>query len=310
MKNEIKRVSLIGLGALGILFGSQINRKIKDDLSIIADRERINRYREAGIYANGEACDFNYKIPEEGDQKSDLIIFAVKMTGLEAAILDVKNFVGPDTLFLSVLNGVISERMIGEFYGEEHLIYAVAQGMDAVKTENYLEYTHPGLIVFGDRHGEYASEKVKRVKEFFDRVKVPYEINHHMDQKIWSKLLLNVGVNQVLALYGENYGDIQKNGKPRELMIKAMKEVIPVAEKEGILLSHDDIDYWLKVLGRLDPYGKPSMRQDVEAGRKTEVELFSGTILKIGETHGIESPINAMLYEKIKNIEESNETRR
>lgn len=124
-----------------------------------------------------------------------------------------------------------------------------------------------------------------------------------MDQKIWSKLLLNVGINQVLAVYGENYGDVQRKGEARDLMIKAMTEVIPIANKEGIALSQADIDYWLKVVDRLDPAGKPSMRQDIEAGRQTELALFSGTILELGEKYGIESPINQILYDQIRSRE-------
>lgn len=81
-----------------------------------------------------------------------------------------------------------------------------------------------------------------------------------------------------------------------------MEEVILIAQKEGISLSQADIDYWLKVIDGLNPAGKPSMRQDVEAGRKTEVDLFSGTILKLGAIHGIETPINRILYDKITSI--------
>lgn len=299
-KKEINKVGLIGLGALGILFASLINQEIKDDLTVIADGERISRYQEVGIYANGEACHFNYKKPSQGDEIVDVIIFAVKMTGLEEAILAVKNSVGPDTLFLSLLNGVVSEKMIAKAYGQENIIYAVAQGMDAVKRENQLSYHHPGLIVFGNRRADKPSEKVRRLQAFFDKTKISYEINNHMDQKIWSKLLLNVGINQVLAVYGENYGDVQRAGEVRDLMIKAMTEVIPIANKEGIALSQADIDYWLKVVDGLDPVGKPSMRQDIEAGRQTELALFSGTILKLGEKYGIESPINQMLYDQIR----------
>ncbi len=299
-KEEISKVGLIGLGALGILFGSQINQEIKGDLTIIAGDERIRRYQEAGVYANGQACYFNYKEPSQGNHTADLIIFAVKMAGLEEAILDVENFVGPKTLFLSLLNGVVSEKMIAEVYGQDNVIYAVAQGMDAVKTKNQLSYTHPGLIAFGDRQAKKPSNKVKRLQAFFDKTKIANEINNHMDQKIWSKLLLNVGVNQVVAVYGENYGDVQRKGQARDLMIKAMAEVIPIANKEGIALSQADIDYWLKVIDGLDPDGKPSMRQDIETGRQTELALFSGTILKLGASHGIEVPINQILYDQIR----------
>jgi 2-dehydropantoate 2-reductase len=124
-----------------------------------------------------------------------------------------------------------------------------------------------------------------------------------MEVKIWSKFLLNVGINQVVAVYGENFGSVQKAGELRGRMIAAMREVIPIAEREGVALSEKDIDYWLKVVDSLDSKGKPSMRQDVEAKRITEVELFSGTVLKFSQKHGIESPVNQDLYEKIKVIE-------
>jgi len=124
-----------------------------------------------------------------------------------------------------------------------------------------------------------------------------------MYKKLWSKFMLNVGVNQTVAVYGSNYGDIQREGPAREMMIAAMREVITLAEKEGIMLTEDDITYWLHVLSKLSPEGKPSMAQDVEAKRLSEVDLFAGTVLELGKKHGIPTPVNKELYERIKEIE-------
>ncbi|KNZ42327.1 ketopantoate reductase family protein [Acetobacterium bakii] len=298
----IKDVSIIGLGALGILFGHQISQKIGFDFSVIADQSRIEKYQSQGVFCNGEVCDFNYQSSEDGSI-ADLIIFAVKIDGLEAAIEAVKNHVGPETIFMSLLNGITSETIIGEAFGEVNLVWSVAQGMDTVKEGNQLFYTNPGIICFGNRNGDEPSEKVDRVREFFDRVGIAYEIDNRMDRKIWAKFMLNVGINQVVSVFGENFGSVQLPGKPRELMIAAMNEVIPVARKEGVELTQADITYWLRVVDGLSPEGKPSMRQDVEARRPTEVELFSGTVNRLGEKHGLETPVNEFLYDKIKTLE-------
>lgn len=300
---KIKNVSIIGLGALGILFGHQISQKIGTDFSVIADQSRIEKYQSQGIFCHGEACDFHYQTPEDGGI-ADLIIFAVKINGLEAAIGEVKNHVGPDTILMSLLNGITSETIIGKAFGEANLVWSVAQGMDTVKEGNQLFYTNPGIICFGNRNGDEPSEKVKQVREFFDRVGIAYEIDNRMDRKIWAKFMLNVGVNQVVSVFGENFGSVQKPGKPRELMIAAMAEVIPVARKEGVELTPADITYWLKVVDGLSPEGKPSMRQDVEARRPSEVELFSGTVLELGRKYDIDTPVNGLLYEIIKAMEE------
>jgi 2-dehydropantoate 2-reductase len=301
---EIKKVSIIGLGALGILFGSHLSKKMnKEDLRIIADRERINKYATDRVYCNGEPCYFHYVTPEELCDPADLLIFTVKNEGLTNAIQAVHNHVGEQTIILSLLNGITSEGVIGEKYGRDNILYSVAQGMDAVKVGNKLTYDHMGMVCFGDREPGIISEKVERVASFFEKMEVPFEVMTNMYKRLWGKFMLNVGVNQTVAVFKSNYGEIQKDGPAREMMIAAMREVIMLSEKEGIHLTEADLDYWLNVLSALSPDGKPSMAQDVEARRYSEVGLFAGTVLDLGKKYGIPTPVNKELYNRIQLIE-------
>ena len=100
IKVEIKTVSLIGLGALGVLFGHHLSKRIGGDFSVVADEERISRYRRDGVFCNGERCDFNYVRPDEKCPPSDLILIAVKYNGLNDAVDAIKPC-GPDTIILS-----------------------------------------------------------------------------------------------------------------------------------------------------------------------------------------------------------------
>lgn len=301
---KIKNVSIIGLGALGIMYGHHLSQKMpRENLRIIADENRIHRYKEKGIFCNGERCDFHYVTPEERVEPADLIIFTVKFDGLEEAIRSVRNHVDENTIMISALNGIISEEMIGQAYGFEKVLYCVAQGMDAVKVGNKLTYDHKGILVFGDKEPGVISDKTKAVSEFFDSVELPHQVDTDMTHRLWGKFMLNVGVNQTVAIYKSNYGEILRVGEARDTMIRAMREVIKISEKEGVPLSEDDLNYWLDVLSTLSHEGKPSMAQDVDAKRPSEVELFSGTVLKLGQKHGIDTPVNKMLYEKIKEIE-------
>lgn len=301
---EIKTVSIIGLGALGILFGNHLSKRMpKSDLRIIADKERIKKYQSNHVYCNGEICEFNYMCPEEICEPADLVIFTVKYDGLNDAIKAVKNQVGEKTIILSALNGITSEAFIGKTYGMDKILYCVAQGMDAVKVGNKLTYEHMGMLCFGEKEPGILSSKVRSVKEFFEKMEVPHEAVTDMNRRLWGKFMLNVGVNQTVAVYESNYGEIQKEGQARETMISAMREVMLLSEKNGINLTENDLNYWLKVLNTLSPDGKPSMRQDLEARRHSEVELFSGTVIKMGEKCKIPTPINKMLYDKIKFIE-------
>ena len=300
----IKKVSIIGLGALGVLFGHHLSKKMRtEDLRIIADQDRILRYENEKIYSNGEPCNFHYVTPEEDCGPADLLIISVKYNGLENAIESIKNHVGDHTIIISLLNGITSETIIGETYGMDKVLYCVAQGMDAVKVGNELTYDHMGMLCFGSKEPGVISPNAKKVADFFEQMDVPFELDTDMYRRQWGKFMLNVGVNQTVAIYKSNYGEIQREGKAREIMIAAMREVIALSKKEGVHLTEKDLGYWLKVLGSLSPNGKPSMAQDVEAQRISEVELFAGTVIELGRKYEMPTPVNQELYDKIKSME-------
>lgn len=306
---EIKTISIIGLGALGILFGNHLSKKMpKENLRIIADKDRIAKYERDYLYCNGERCDFCYMTPDELCKPADLVIFTVKYNGLEDAIQAVKNQVGEHTVILSALNGISSEAIIGQTYGMNNILYCVAQGMDAVKEGNHLTYHNMGMLCFGEREPGVVSQNVKAVADFFEKTEVPYEAVTNMYKRQWGKFMLNVGVNQTVAVYESNYGEVQREGEARDTMISAMREVMVLSEKEGIHLTEADISYWLHILDGLSPEGKPSMRQDMEARRYSEVELFSGTVLELGKKYSVPTPVNKKLYDRIAWIESQYES--
>ena len=115
--------------------------------------------------------------------------------------------------------------------------------------------------------------------------------------------MLNVGVNQVVMIYEGTYGTVQQPGEARELMKAAMREVILLAEKENVTITEKDLNEYVNLIDTLNPNGMPSMRQDGLTRRKSEVELFSGTVLALAKKHKISTPINMKIYEKIHSME-------
>ena len=147
---DIKRISIVGMGALGILYGEFFTRKLgKEFVEFVADERRIERYKREGVACNGTPCDFNLVNENEKGKAADLLIFAVKGTSLDSAIRTARNKVSKDTIILSLLNGISSEEIIGQTYGMDKMLHCVAQGMDAVKIGNELTYTQFGEICIG-----------------------------------------------------------------------------------------------------------------------------------------------------------------
>ncbi|MFU0833224.1 MAG: 2-dehydropantoate 2-reductase [Oscillospiraceae bacterium] len=298
----IQTVSIVGLGALGTMFSHFFSQQLPlGNLRIVADAQRIKRYQSEGVYCNDESFPLTYLTPDIKDF-ADLVIFAVKFNGLEKAIQTARNQVGPQTVILSLLNGISSEEILGKEFGTEKVLYCTAQGMDALKVGNRMYYKNMGTLSVGDPYHR-CGNRLQELTDFFDRIGFPYDCPVDMEKKLWGKLLLNTGINQAVTVYETNFGGVQKPGPARDTMIAAMREVIAIAQAEGIALDQTDLEFWLDLIDKLNPDGKPSMRQDAEAHRKTEVDLFSGTINALGKKHGIPTPVNQELYRKIKEIE-------
>ena len=115
--------------------------------------------------------------------------------------------------------------------------------------------------------------------------------------------MLNVGVNQTCMVYDVPYGDVVVPGKPRDTMLAAMREVMDLAAAQGITLTERDLQDYLGILDRIDPEAMPSMRQDSLQQHPSEVEIFAGTVLELGRSLGVATPVNRFLYDRIHEIE-------
>jgi 2-dehydropantoate 2-reductase len=301
----IKTIAVIGAGAMGACYGSKFYEIDHNCISLVAAGDRYNRLKEKGLIVNNKHYFFNIIRPEEKAPPSDFIIVAVKHHHLEEAIKDMSNRVGENTLIMSIMNGIESEEQIGAVYGADKVLYALAIGIDAVRYENSVTFSQQGKLFFGDAYNSRLSERVLRVQSLFDQAGILYEIPEDMIRTLWWKFMINVGVNQASAALGAPYSVFQNSREARELMESAMREVITIAQAEGIHLFEEDIKSWNSFLSNLSPQGKTSMLQDVEAKRKTEVEMFAGKVIELGKKHGIQTPINETLYRIIKVIEQN-----
>jgi 2-dehydropantoate 2-reductase len=307
MKPSIKKIAIVGAGALGAIYASLLYDANPGCVSFVARGDRAQRLRRDGLIVNNKLYKIPVIGPEENAEPAELIMVAVKNHHLAEAIRDMRTFVGPDTLIISVMNGIDSEEQIGAVYGMDKVLYCVILGIDALREENRVTYTTQGTLYFGEATNPFPIERVRRLGELFDKAKIDHETPPDMKRVLWRKFMINVGINQASAVLGAPYAVFQNPGQAREMMEAAMREVIEIAQKAGVNLSEDDIRSFEPVLARLNPRGKTSMLQDVEEGRKTEVEMFAGRVIPLGRQYNVPVPINQMLFDKIRAIESKKE---
>lgn len=293
---EIKKVAIIGMGAMGLLLASELLETMDPkDLFVVADRERIERYQQAPFTVNGVPLDLQFISPEDFVGAVDLAIFAVKYRGLEAAMHDMRRHIDGHTTIISILNGIVSEEDLAKYYDENQVLYVVAQGMDATREGQAMTYSTKGELAIGYVEPS-QKERYEALRAFLVKTGIPFVEPEDIKRQLWSKFMFNVGVNQVVGVYGGGYGVVQRNEEARQKFRDAMAEVIPLARAEGVNLNFEDIETWTKVADNMGPTGKPSMLQDLEAGRPSEVGLFAGTVLRYAKKHNMSVPVNQWLY--------------
>ena len=305
---EIKKVILCGLGAIGTIYADKLEKFDAENFKVLVDEARIERYKTNPIKFNGRQLNFDYILPSQEGFKADLIILATKFAGLKDAIKNIKNFVKEDTVILSLLNGVTSEDIIADVYGKDKMIYSYFIGHSSVRCGNSVTHDDVNTIVFGAENN--LSENVVAVKNFFDKVGINYKIPDDIKRSMWLKFMLNVSANQPTAILRMTFGDMFENTHFMKFAENIMREVQSVAKAEGVLNTETMVDEALKHLKTMTPDGKTSMLQDVEAGRKTEVDMFAGTVIELGKKHGISTPYNKILREMIGIIEEHQDLHR
>lgn len=298
----IENIAIVGMGALGLLFGDMLNRDPALSVGYVADAARIERYRAQDIAINGVPKRFDFLPAEEPAFTADLVIFAVKATALDQAMEDAAGYVGPSTILLSLLNGITSEQALEARFGRDNVVYCTAQGMDAVRDGRTLTYSKCGQLCIG-LPDDRPRDGLDALRALFDGCGVPYSVEDDIRHRLWSKFMLNVGVNQVVMVHEGNYGTVQVPGPAREHMIAAMREVIALSRLEGVPVTEEDLQYYVGLVDTLSPEGMPSMRQDGLAHRKSEVALFSGTVCRLAEKHGLDVPVNRALYRTVLEME-------
>ena len=303
MSSEV-RVSVIGAGAMGSFYASKFYDMDKECISLVAGGKRRESLKKKGLTVNNKHYPLPVIHPEEKVPPADLVIVAVKHHHLEETIKDMRCVIGTDTTIISVMNGIESEERIGAAYGMEKVLYSTVAGIDALRKGDQVVYTRQGKTFFGEADNHSLSERVKKVQALFDRAGIAYEIPDDMIRNLWWKFMINVGINQVSAVLRAPFSVFQQSSHARELMELTMREVMDIARTAKVNLYEDDIQNWYTFMYQLSPQGRTSMLQDIEAKRKTEVEMFAGKIIELGEKHAIPTPVNTVLFKAIKAIEE------
>ena len=304
---KIKKVAVLGAGAVGsyVIWGLSSRNDI--ELGVIAEGERAERLKQNGCTINGKIYHPEVWNPRETDAV-DLLIVALKYGSLSAALESIQKVTTENTVIMSLMNGVDSEEIIAEKVGVKHLLPAVIKVASHKEEDGYHFDPETTIgIIFGELTAPYDSDRIRAIEELFKDTGIHFRATEYAREEMWSKFRLNVCNNLPQAILGAGVGCYRDSVHMKAISDGLKGELEAIAQAKGIDLSKTEASS-----GRgsaVPPSARYSTLQDLDAGRHTEIDMFSGALIRMGKELGIPTPYNEYTYHMIKALEEKNDGR-
>ena len=301
---QIRTVAMIGAGNVGAFVVRCLDGTLGDNLWVIAEGERNARLKQEGIIINDVPYTLHVRTPEEA-KGADLIIIGVKYAALRGILPAVRTIAGPHTLVMSLMNGVDSEEILAEVIPKEQIVPAMIRFVaDREDNRIHIRPTQPGLgIRYGAVNGVPGEESLRALDALFAASELEAERDGQILTSMWSKYAFNICENLPQAILDVGVGCYEDSEHAAKIRTALWNETRMVAAAAGVEIPLETKHISSPQFPKEAIY---STLQDLRAGRKTEVEMFAGTLVRLAAAHGLSVPVAETVYHLICALEEKN----
>ena len=298
------RVGVVGAGAVGGYFGARLAAS-GEEVTFIARGDHLGAMRRDGLRVNSIQGDLQihseFRSSSEPIDPVDVVLLAVKSHDTEEAARSLAPFMGMDTAVLSLQNGVDNADRIARLWGGDRTLAGVAFISARMTAPGMIEHRGGGRITLGPLQAG-GQDKARAVHAMLVRARIPCEISPDIRELLWRKLAWNAPFCALSCLLRMTVGDILGSAALETLVRGCIDEVREAARCRGIELPPSIAEEALSVSATMREV-KPSMLQDLEAGKPLEHEALNGIVVKILQQSGKRAPINEILYTALRHID-------
>jgi len=306
------KICVLGAGALGCAIGGVLTEAGHEVWLVNRNAAQVEAMQRRGLILRDGGGDRSVQVHAATTAQGvnldtgavALVIVLVKSFDTRQAMQDAVSLVGPDTLVLSLQNGLGHEDILAEIVGRERVLagktYAggTQMGVGHVLVGTRGKDTH-----IGELDGR-ITERVQRIADTFNRAGLDTSVSDNIMGTIWDKLLINVATGALTGITRLTYGELYRQPELEACGVAAVAEAMAVARASGIRLSiTEPRQAWLKAGAGLPDEFKTSMLQSLEKGSVTEIDFVNGSVVRWGGKCGVPTPVNQTLVACIKGIE-------
>jgi 2-dehydropantoate 2-reductase len=299
------RIAVVGSGAMGSLFGGMLAEAGEDVTLVDVWEEHVRAINERGLRLRGVGGERVIRVAattNPGEVGSvDLALIFVKSYDTEKAARDALAMASGDTVFLTLQNGLGNAEKVSEIVGGHRVVVGVTAQGSTLLGPGEIYHAGVGATTIGELNGA-TTARILRIKEAFNRAGIATEVSDSVLDAIWSKVLVNVGINALTALTGLRNGELLAFPEIRGVMRRAVLEALDVAEANGVRIAGDPVEKVYEV-AEATAANRSSMLQDIDRGRRTEIGALNGAIVEMGRRLGVDTPVNEALTAAVMGLE-------
>jgi 2-dehydropantoate 2-reductase len=303
------KIAVIGPGAMGSLFSAAFARGGKHEVWLLDKRrDRAAALAKSGVSVEGVSGQWEAKMKVTADPReigpADMVMVCVKSYDTKEAVASAKPLLGPATSILTLQNGLGNIETIAETAGMDRVIAGVTNDGATLIRTGQVRHAGKGETVIGRIDGKMPVE-MRAIREAFNKAGFQTRVSQDIKGLIWSKLVINTGINALTALTRLPNGKLPEHEGTRAILRQAVTEAVKVAKRKRVKLQYDDPLAKVEAVCEATAGNISSMLQDVLRGKRTEIEYINGAIVRQAQELSIPAPVNTLLLELIKTIESS-----
>ncbi len=302
------RIVIVGPGAIGLLFAAFLSKSREEVWLLDKNKERAEKLNQHGIFVEGVSGKWSAKVKTTADpkeiEKVDLAIITVKSYDTKHAIECAKPIINENTGVLTLQNGIGNIEIISEVVGPDNVIGGTTNLGATLINDTHIRHAGNGETIIGKIDGT-APVILRDIRELFNKVKLETKISRDIKGILWSKLIINVGINALTGLTRLHNGRLVEFEGTKKILRDAVTEAVRIAKRKRIKLIYDDPLAKVEAVCEATSGNVSSMLQDILRKKRTEIDFINGVVVRLGQELGIPVPVNSLLVNLIKTIETS-----
>jgi 2-dehydropantoate 2-reductase len=291
---------------MGCLFAARLKKAGYDVTLLDYIEERARRINDQGILVQGLSEEFKIKVPTVSSTfptVPDLVLICVKSYKTRDAALAIRQGIGPKTMLVTLQNGLGNVEILQEIFGKERVLGGVTAEGATLLGPGKIRHAGQGDTIVGP--GRDPNGPAENLVFAFNRAGFNSKSADHVNDLIWGKLIVNVGINPLTAITRVKNGRLPDLPGTRMIMEEAVKEAVSVARAKGIDLPYPDPLARVIEVCHATAGNVASMLQDVLKQRQTEIDAINGAIVREGKVMNIPTPVNLTLTSLVQAIQDS-----